>query len=109
MPMVPPLVLSPVLREARLSKELAALAVPGLVPVLGILPAPGRVTKPEPGAVALAAPRALALATPLVQVPAVAAEVAVINPVQVPATHLALVPAINPAEAVGTRSLFGDA
>jgi hypothetical protein len=93
MPMVPPPVPSPVLRAARLSKELAALAVPGLVPVLGILRAPDRVTKPEPEAVAPAAALAPALATPLVQVPAAeAAPVAV----------------INPAEAVGTRTLFGD-
>jgi hypothetical protein len=86
MPMVPPLVPSPALREARLSKELAALAVPGLVPVLGILRAPDRVTKPEPEAVAPAAALAPALATPLVQVPA--AEAAPV--------------------AVGTRTLFGD-
>jgi hypothetical protein len=108
MPMVPPPVPSPVLRAARLSKELVALAVPGLVPVLGILRAPDRVTKPEPGAVALAAAPAPALATPLVQVPAEAAPVAVINPAQVLATLPALAAAINPAEAVGTRTLFGD-
>jgi hypothetical protein len=86
MPMVPPPVPSPVLGAARLSKELAALAVPGLVPVLGILRAPDRVTKPEPEAVAPAAALAPALATPLVQVPA--AEAAPV--------------------AVGTRTLFGD-
>jgi hypothetical protein len=107
--MVPPPVPSPVLRAARLSKELATLAVPGLVPVLGILRAPDRVTKPEPGAVALAVALAPALATPLVQVPAAeAAPVAVINPAQVLATLPALAAAINPAEAVGTRTLFGD-
>ena len=48
--------------------------------------------------------------TPLALVPvvAVAAPVVATNPAQVLVTLMALVPAISPAEVVGTRSRFGS-
>jgi len=97
--MAPPLVPSPVLRAARPRRVL--LAGPGLVPAPVTLPVLDLGTKP--GLVEADLEAALAL------VPAaVAAAVAVINPALVLATRPALAPAINLAEAVGTKSRFGD-
>jgi uncharacterized membrane protein (DUF373 family) len=90
--MAQPLVPSPVLREARPHKVLAALL---------------RHRRLE---AALAAAPALARVTRRVLVPApaaVAGPVAVVALALVLATLLALVPAISPAEAVGTSFRIG--
>ena len=109
MPLVRPLVPLPVLEAARPPKVL--VAVPGLALVPVTLPVPDRVTKTgpvgaEPEAALAQGPGTLPA---LVPAPVVGADpVAAINPAPVLATLTALVPAICRAEAVGTRSPFGD-
>ena len=111
MPMAPPRVPSPVLRAALPRKVLGWLAAPVLALALATPVAPDRAIRTGPEVAALAAALALALVTHQVLVPAPAAEAApveVINPALVPETLPALVPAINRAEAVGTKSQIGD-
>jgi hypothetical protein len=98
MPMVPRPAPSPVLKAARPHKVLAALP-----PRLRV--AAARAAARELAPVTLPA---LVPAPALVAVAeAEAAPVEVISPVLVLATLPAQVPAISPAEAVGTRSKFG--
>jgi hypothetical protein len=102
MPMVPRLVPSPVLKAARPHKVLAALfrrhrVAAALVVALARAPATLPVLVPAPAQVAEA------------EAEAEVAPVEVISPVLVLATLPAQVPAISPAEVVGTRSQFdGD-
>jgi hypothetical protein len=82
------------------------MVAPGLVPALATPAALDQATKLEPAA-ALAVALELALATLLELDPAEVAPVEVTNPAQVLVTLTALVPAMNPAEVVGTKSRFG--
>jgi len=96
--MVPRLVPSPVLKAARPHKVLAALlrrhrVAAALVVALAQAPATLPVLVPAPAQVA--------------EAEAEVAPVEVISPVLVLATLPAQVPAISPAEVVGTRSQFG--
>ena len=85
------------------------MAVPGLVPAPVTLPVPDRATKTGPVVAEPEAALAQGPGTLPALVPAAEADpVAAINPAPVLATLTALVPAICRAEAVGTRSPFGD-
>ena len=94
MPMAPPLVQSPVLRPARPHKVLAALLrhrqlETALAAALALARVTLRVLVPAPAVVAEAGPVAVAALAPVL------------------AILPALVPAISPAEAVGTNCRIG--
>ncbi len=108
--MAPPLVPPPILRPARPHRGPAScrrrrMVVPGLVPAPATLAALDQATKLEPAA-ALAVALERDLATLPELDPAEVAPVEVTNLAQVLVTLTAPVPAINPAEVMGTKNPF---